>query len=171
MRLIPLADLTGSALRFDPVRWPGRVATLATAEGLHYVVTAPHGLEYRLLLPGPRPPAAGAPLGFAVDARPLGFQRRVAVAQRFLDFALGADAASADAKRVIAPEEAIRRAHVVWAIDLQIDGASEHQVGAQLFDLDVAGATWSNHPDRSETRRLLALGRAYVGGGYRRLLR
>ena len=135
------------------------------------MVAAPHGLEYRLLLPGPQAPPPGTPLGLAIDARSLHEHRRLLAAQRFVDFVIGADASSVAGKPIIAPEESIRRAHMLWALDLDRDGASDHDIGAALFDLDVAGATWSNHADRSEVRRLLAIGHSHVAGGYRRLLR
>jgi hypothetical protein len=170
VRLIPLADTADSALRFEPLSWPGQVACRATADGLHVVITAPHGREHRLLLPGPHVPAPGAPLGLAIDAHALHDPRRIAAAQRFVDFVTGAAPSSVNGKRIIAPEEAIRRAHMLWALDLDGDGASEHELGAALFGLDVAGATWSNHADRSEVRRLLASARSNVTGGYRRLL-
>ena len=59
---------------------------------------------------------------------------------------------------------------MLWAIDLQQVGASEHEIGAMVFGTRVSSAIWSNHADRSELRRLLRAGRGFVSGRYRELL-
>jgi hypothetical protein len=68
------------------------------------------------------------------------------------------------------PEEVTRRMYMLWAVDLERAGASEHEVGALVFGTRVSGAIWSNHADRSELRRLLRAGRGFVSGRYRELL-
>ena len=171
IRLIPLGSGADSPLLFDPGRWAARLAARPTEDGLHVVITPDHGPEYRLLLPGSEPPPLGAPLTVAIDPTPSLWQRRVTAAQRFLAFATEGCIANASALPSIAPEEAIRRAHMLWALDLETGGASEHQIGAALFGVTVASAAWSNHADRSEVRRLLVIGGTCVAAGYRRLLR
>jgi hypothetical protein len=68
------------------------------------------------------------------------------------------------------PEEVARRSYILWALDLEQAGASEHEIGAMVFGTRVSGAIWSNHADRSELRRLLRAGRSFVSGRYRELL-
>ncbi len=60
---------------------------------------------------------------------------------------------------------------MLWALDLERAGASEHEIGAIILGTTVTGAVWSNHADRSELRRLLRTGRSFVNGRYRELLR
>jgi hypothetical protein len=70
----------------------------------------------------------------------------------------------------MSPEEVARRMYMLWAVDLEQAGASEHEIGALVFGTRVSGAIWSNHADRSELRRLLRAGCSFVSGRYRELL-
>ena len=170
VRLVAAPASTNSQLLFDPVRWPGQPAALATDEGLNLVLRLPGGTEYRLLLPGPDPPRDGSPLAIVIE--PNRFWRfRVSAAERFL--ALAARSRLRIRPRLSAfvpPEEVARRTYMLWAIDLEQTGVSEHEIGAMVFGTRVSGAIWSNHADRSELRRLLRAGRSFVSGRYRELL-
>jgi hypothetical protein len=170
VRLVAAPAGTNSQLRFDPLRWAGQPAALATDEGLNLVLRLPGGTEYRLLLPGPDPPRDGSPLAIVIE--PNRFWRfRVAAAERFL--ALAARSRLPIRPRLSAlvpPEEVGRRTYMLWAIDLEQAAASEHEIGAIVFGTRVSGAIWSNHADRSELRRLLRAGRSFVSGRYRELL-
>ncbi len=170
VRLIAAPASTDSQLPFDPRHWAGQLATLATDEGLNLVLRLPHGTEYRLRLPGPDPSRDGSPLAIVID--PNRFWRfRVAAAERFL--ALTARSRLPIRPRLSAfvpPEEVARRRYMLWAIDLEQTGVSEHEIGAMVFGTRVSGAIWSNHADRSELRRLLRAGRSFVSGRYRVLL-
>jgi hypothetical protein len=171
VRLVAAPAGTNSQLRFDPVRWPGQPAALATDEGLNLVLRLPGGTEYRLLLPGPDPPRDGSPLAIVIE--PNRFWRfRVSAAERFL--ALAAHSRLPIRPRLSAfvpPEEVARRTYMLWAIDLEHAAASEHEIGAIVFGTRVSGIVWSNHADRSELRRLLRAGRRFTDGRYRELLR
>jgi hypothetical protein len=70
----------------------------------------------------------------------------------------------------ILPEEMARRVYMLWAVDLEQAGSSEHEIGAIVFGTRVSSVVWSNHADRSELRRLLRAGRSFVSGRYRDLL-
>src|SRR5260370_1252192 len=83
VRLIAAPADTDSPLRFDPRRWTGQLATLATDEGLNLILRLPGDTDHRLLFPGPDPPRDGSPLAIGIE--PNRFWRfRVAAAQRFL---------------------------------------------------------------------------------------
>ncbi len=170
VRLIAAPAGTNSELRFDPLPWAGHLAALRTDEGLHLILRLPGDAEHRLLLPGPDPPRDGSPLAVVIE--PNRFWRlRVAAAERFL--ALAARPRLPIRPRplaLISPEEVARRMHILWVLDLEQAGASEHEIGAIVFDTRVSGAIWSNHADRSELRRLLRAGRSFVSGRYRELL-
>jgi hypothetical protein len=170
VRLIAAPAGTDSQLRFDPRRWAGQLAILATDEGLNLILRLPGEAEYRLLLPGPDPPRDGSPLAIVIE--PNRFWRfRVAAAERFL--ALAARSWLPIRPRLSAlvpPEEVARRSYMLWAIDLEQAAASEHEIGAIVFGTRVSGAIWSNRADRSELRRLLQAGRSLVSGRYRELL-
>jgi hypothetical protein len=170
VRLIAAPGNANSQLRFDPLRWAGQLATLATDEGLHLILRLPGNREYRLLLPGPDPPQDGSPLVVVIE--PNRFWRfRVTAAERFL--ALAARSRLPFRSRplaLISPEEMAHRTYILWALDLEQAGASEHDIGAIVFGTSVSGAISSNHADRSELRRLLRAGRSFVSGRYRELL-
>src|SRR6266568_6907668 len=170
VRLIAAPAGTDSQLRFDPRRWAGQLATFATDEGLNLILRLPGDTEHRLLLPGPDPPRDGSSLAIVIE--PNRFWRlRVAAAERFL--ALAARPRLPIRPRplaLISLEEVARRMHMLWVLDLEQAGASEHEIGAIVFDTRVSGAIWSNHADRSELRRLLRAGRSFVSGHYRELL-
>ena len=170
VRLVVAPVNTNSQLRFDPLHWAGQLAALATDEGLHLILRLPDATEYRLLLPGPDPPRDGSPLAIVIE--PNAFWRfRVAAAERFL--ALAARSRLPMRPRLsalVSPEEVVRRTYMLWAIDLEQVGASEHDIGAMVFGTRVSSAIWSNHADRSELRRLLRAGRGFVSGRYRELL-
>src|SRR6266700_8056596 len=129
VRLIAAPAGTDSQLRFDPRRWAGQLATLATDEGLNLVLRLPGEAEHRLLLPGPDPPRDGSPLAIVIE--PNRFWRfRVAAADRFL--ALAARPRLPIRPRplaLISPEEVARRMHMLWVLDLEQAGASEHEIG------------------------------------------
>ncbi len=169
MRLIAAPAGTNSQLRFDPLPWAGHLAALATDEGLHLILRLPGDAEHRLLLPGPDPPRDGSPLAIVIE--PSRFWRlRVAAAERFL--ALAARPRFPIRPRPlgrILPEMA-RRVYMLWTVDLEQAGSSEHEIGAIVFGTRVSGVVWSNHADRSELRRLLRAGRSFVSGRYRDLL-
>jgi hypothetical protein len=168
VRLVATPAGTDSQLRFDPRRWAGQLATLATDEGLNLVLRLPGGTEYRLLLPGPDPPRDGSPLAIVIE--PNRFWRfRVAAAERFLALAARLPIRPR-LSALVPPEEVGRRTYMLWAIDLEQAAASEHEIGAIVFGTRVSGAIWSNHADRSELRRLLRAGRSFVSGRYRELL-
>jgi hypothetical protein len=171
VRLVAAPPGTDSQLRFDPRRWVGQLATLATDEGLNLILQFPGDTEHRLLLPGPDAPQDGSPLAIVIE--PNRFWRfRVAAAERFL--ALAARSRLSIRPRISArvpPEEVARRTYMLWAIDLEQAAASEHEIAAIVFGTRVSGAIWSNHADRSELRRLLRAGRSFVSGRYRELLR
>jgi len=170
VRLTAAPAGTDSQLRFDPRRWAGQLAMLATDEGLHLIRRLPGDAEHRLLLPGPDPPLDGSPLAIVIE--PNGFWRlRVAAAERFL--ALAARPRLPTRPRPFArmsPEEVTRRMYMLWALDLEQAGAGEHEIGASVFGTRVSGTIWSNHADRSELRRLLRAGRSFVSGRYCDLL-
>jgi hypothetical protein len=171
VRLIAAPAGTDSQLRFDPRRWAGQLATLATDEGLNLILRLPGEAEHRLLMPGPDPPRDGSPLVIVIE--PNGFWRfRVAAAERFLALAVRPRLSLRSRPLApISPEEVAHRAYILWAIDLEQAAASEHEIGAIVFGTRVSGAIWSNHADRSELRRLLRAGRSFVSGRYRELLR
>jgi hypothetical protein len=170
VRLVAAPANTNSQLRFDPLRWAGRPAALATDEGLHLILRLRGGTEYRLLLPGPDPPRHGSPLAIVIE--PNRFWRfRVAAAERFLALAVRPRLPIRPRTSTLVPlEEVARRTYMLWAIDLEQAAASEHEIGAIVFGTTVSGAIWSNHADRSKLRRLLRAGRSFVSGGYRELL-
>lgn len=56
-----------SQLRFEPRRWAGQQAALATSEGLHLILRLRHNAQYRLLFPGPDPPRYGSPLAIVIE--------------------------------------------------------------------------------------------------------
>src|SRR5260370_3581203 len=126
VRLIAAPAGTNSELRFDPLPWAGHLAALRTDEGLNLVLRLPGDGEHRLLLPGPDPPRDGSPLAVVIE--PNRFWRlRVAAAERFL--ALAARPRLAILPRpfaLVSPEEVTRRRHMVWVLDLQQAGASDH---------------------------------------------
>ena len=170
VRLIAAPAGTVSQLRFDPRRWAGQLARLATDEGLNLILRLPGGTEHRLLLPGPEPPRDGSPLAIVIE--PNRFWRfRVAAAERFLALAARSRLPLPPLQSApVSPEEVARRAYMLWAIDLEQAAASEHEIGTIVFGTTVSGAIWSNHADRSELRRLLRAGRSFVSGRYRELL-
>jgi hypothetical protein len=159
-----------SQLRFEPRRWAGQQAALATSEGLHLILRLRHNAQYRLLLPGPDPPRYGSPLAIVIEPNRF-WRSRVAAAERFLALAAHPPLPFRPPLwPLISPEETARRTYMLWAIDLEQTGASEHEIGALLFGARVSSAVWSNHADRSELRRLLRTGRSFVSGRYRELL-
>jgi hypothetical protein len=170
IRLIAAPPDTDSHLRFDHSRWAGHLASLVTEEGLHLVLRLPGEVKHRLLLPGPDPPPDGSRLAIVIE--PNRFWRlRVAAAERFL--ALTVDPGLPFRARPfppLSPEELARRMHMLWALDLETAGASEHEIGATVFGTTVSGAVWSNHADRSELRRLLHHARRLTSGRYPELL-
>lgn len=129
-----------------------------------------HNAQYRLLLPGPDPPQYSSALAIVIE--PNRFWRfRVAAAERFLALTAGAPLPFRSPRLPqISSEEIAHRTYMLWAIDLEQTGASEHSIGALLFGTRVSSAVWSNHADRSELRRLLRTGRSFVSGRYRELL-
>jgi hypothetical protein len=144
------------------------LAALATDEGLHLILRLPGDAEHRLLLPGPDPPRDGSPLAIVIE--PNRFWRlRVTAAERFLAMAARLPIRPRPLARM-SPEEVARRMYMLWAVDLEQTGASEHEIGALVFGTRVSGAIWSNHADRSELRRLLRAGCSFVSGRYRELL-
>ena len=160
-----------AALRFEPWRWPGRKHALLTEDGLHLIVTPPEpGGSHRLLLPGPDPPATGVPLAVSLAPSPF-WSVRVAAAERFFAYA-GVSLPGVQAALRPAPslERRERLVHMLWALDLERAGLTEHEMGKALFGTTVSSAAWSNHDDRSELRRLLAAAHALLDGGYVRLL-
>jgi hypothetical protein len=170
VRLVAAPVDTNSHLRFDPSRWVGQLAALATDEGLHLILRLPGDAEHRLLLPGPDPPPDGSPLAIVIE--PNRFWRlRVAAAERFL--ALAAHPRLPIRPRPLArlsPEEVARRMHMLWSLDLEQAGVSEHEIGATLLGTMVSSAVWSNHADRSELRRLLDPARSFTARRYPELL-
>lgn len=168
---MPLAEGEGAALRFEPWRWPGRKHALLAENGLHLIITPPGtGGKHRLLLPGPDPPTEGAPLAVALGPSPF-WSARVAAAERFFAFAgVSLPGVRPTARPAPSPERLERLLHMLWALDLEHVGLSEHELGKALFGTAVSGAAWSNHDDRSELRRLLAAAHALLGGAYFRLL-
>ncbi len=170
VRLVAAPARTDSQLRFDPRRWAGQLATLATDEGLHLILRLPGEAEHRLLLPGPDPPRDASPLAIVIE--PNRFWRfRVAAAERFLALAVRSRLPIRPRLSArVPPEEVTRRTYMLWAVDLEQAAASEHEIGAIIFGTRVSGAIWSNHADRSELRRLLRAGRSFVSGRYRELL-
>jgi hypothetical protein len=170
VRLVAAPANTDTQLRFDPLRWAGRPAALATDEGLHLILRFRSGTEYRLLLPGPDPPRDGSPLAILIEPN-RSWRLRVAAAERFLALAvLPRPPIRSRPSALVLPEEGARRSYILWALDLKHAGASEHAIGATVFGTRVSGAIWSNHADRSELRRLLRAGRSFVSGRYRELL-
>jgi hypothetical protein len=170
VRLIAIAAPAGtnSQLRFDHLPWAGHLAALATDAGLHLILRPPGDAEHRLLLPGPDPPRDGSPLAIVIEPNRY-WRPRVAAAERFLAMAARLPIRPRPLART-SPEEVARRMYMLWAVDLEQAGASEHEVGALVFGTRVSGAIWSNHADRSELRRLLRAGRGFVSGRYRELL-
>lgn len=170
VRLVSAPPDINSYLIFDPSHWADHVATLATEEGLHLILRLPGEGEYRVLLPGPDPPPDGSPLAIVIE--PNRFWRlRVAAAERFLALTVHPGLPfRARLLPLLSPEELARRMHMLWALDLEQAGASEHEIGATVFGTTVSGAVWSNHADRSELRRLLDHARRLTGGGYPELL-
>jgi hypothetical protein len=170
VRLVAAPANTNSQLRFDPWRWAGQLATLATDEGLNLILRLPGEAEHRLLLPRPDPPRDGSPLAILIE--PNRFWRfRVAAAERFLALAVRSRLPIRPRpSALVPPEEVARRTYMLWAIDLEQAAASEHEIGAIVFGTTVSGAIWSNHADRSELRRLLRAGRSLVSGRYCELL-
>jgi hypothetical protein len=171
VRLVAAPADTDSHLRFDPLRWAGHSAALATDEGLHLILRPPGDAEHRLLTPGPDPPPDGSRLAIVIEPNPF-WRLRVAAAERFLAFATRLRLPIRPRRLApLSPEEAMRRAHMLWGLDLEQAGASEHEIGAIVFGTRVSGIVWSNHADRSELRRLLRAGRRFTDGRYRELLR
>lgn len=181
MPLVPVPEeegLAAGAIRFEPWRWPGRKHALLAEDGLHLIVTPPAGAghgRHRLLLPGPDPPAEGTPLAVALGPSPF-WPARVSAAARFFTYIgvnLPGMLAASRPEAVTAapsPERLERLMHMLWALDLERAGLSEHEMGRLLFGTGVSGVAWSNHDDRSELRRLLAAAHALLDGGYFRLL-
>jgi hypothetical protein len=170
VRLVAAPAGTSSQLRFDPRHWAGQPVALATDEGLNLVLRLPGGTEYRLLLPGLDPPRDGSPLAIVIEPN-RSWRFRVAAAERFLALAVRPRLPiRSRPSTLILPEEVARRSYILWALDLEQAGASEHEIGAMVFGTRVSGAIWSNHADRSELRRLLRAGRSFVSGRYRELL-
>ena len=170
VRLIAAPAGTASQLRFDPRRWAGQLATLATDEGLNLILQLPDEAEHRLLLPGPDPRQDGSPLAIVIE--PNRFWRfRVAAAERFLALVVRPRLPIRHRlSALIPPQEVAHRTYMLWAVDLEQAAAGEHEIGAIVFGTRVSGAIWSNHADRSELRRLLRAGRSFVSGRYRELL-
>jgi hypothetical protein len=159
-----------SQLRFEPRRWAGQQATLTTNEGLHLILRVRRNTQYRLLLPGPDPPPDGSLLAIVIEPNRF-WHSRLAAAERFLALTAHPPPPFRSPRLpLISSEEIAHRTYVLWAIDLEQAGASEHWIGALLFGTRVSSAVWSNHADRSELRRLLRAGRSFVSGGYRELL-
>lgn len=158
-------------LRFDPWRWPGRKHALLAEDGLHLIIMPPGtGGKHRLLLPGPDPPAEGAPLAVALGPSPF-WPARIAAAERFFSFAgVSLPGVRSTTQPAPSPERLERLMHMLWVLDLERTGLSEHEMGEALFGSTVSGAAWSNHDDRSELRRLLAAAHSLLDGGYFRLL-
>ena len=156
-------------LRFDPWNWPGHKSALTCEDGLHFVLKLAGGIEHRLLLPGTEPPPDGMPLRILFDPDPH-WSLRVAATERFLVFAAPKIGIRRKPPPRSSAEERERHAHMLWALDLAQAGASEHEIGRAVLGTASSGAAWSNDPDRSELRRLLAAARGFVRGGYRTLL-
>jgi hypothetical protein len=170
VRLVAAPPDTNSHLRFDPSHWAGQVVTLATGEGVHLILRLPDEVEYRVLLTGPDPPPDGSQLAIVIEPNPF-WRLRNAAAERFLAVTAHPGLPfRARPLRPLSPEEVARRMHMLWALDLEQAGASEHEIGATVFGTTVSGAVWSNHADRSELRRLLDHARRLTGGRYPELL-
>lgn len=170
--LIPLGQGppgTGPPIVFEPWRWPGSKQALSTSDSLQFIIDA-DGARHRPLLRGPEPPRDGAALGLVLDRSPF-WRARLDAAARFLA-AVGQalPGLRTPAPPRLADERRDRLAHMVWALDMQRSGASEHDIAGMALGTVISGPAWSNHPDRGEIRRLLAEARALAAGGYRRLL-
>lgn len=159
----------GPPIIFEPWRWPGRKHVLATGDSLQIIVGEP-GSRSCLLLPGPDPPNDGAPLGLLLSRSPF-WRARLDAAVRFLTL-IGQPlpATRAPPPPRLTDERRTRLVHMLWALDLEAAGASEHEIAGLALGTAVTGPAWANHPDRGEIRRLLAEARNLVRGDYRRLL-
>lgn len=169
--LIPLAPGppgTGPPITYEPWRWPGRKQALSTGDRLQLIVDGEQ--PHRLLLPGPDPPDDGAALGLVLD-RSRFWRARLDAAARFLA-AVGQHLPGfrPPPPPHLSDERRDRLTAMLWALDLQRAGASEHEIAGMALGTSVTGPAWSNHPDRGEVRRLLAEAGSLVAGGYRRLL-
>ena len=170
--LIPLGPgppCAGPPVIYEPWRWPGRKRALSTDDSLLLILDGEHE-RYRLLLPGREPPREGAALGLVLDRSPF-WRARLDSAARFLA-AVGQHLPGLRPPPPprLSDERQERFTTMLWALDLQGAGASEHEIAGMTLGTTVTGPAWSNHPDRGEVRRLLAEASRLVAGGYRRLL-
>ena len=72
----------------------------------------------------------------------------------------------------VTPQRQRRARLMLRVVDARVAGASYRQIAAQLFpNLKHDSETWVENPVRETTVRLARDGLAFVGGGYRRILR
>ena len=170
--LIPLGPGppgTGPPIVFEPWRWPGQKHAFASDHSLQLILDGERE-RHRLLLPGPEPPRDGVALGLVLDRSPF-WRARLDAAARFLaEVGQGLPGLRTPPPPHLSDERQDRLTTMLWALDLQHAGASEHEIAGMALGTAVTGPAWSNHPDRGEVRRLLAEASSLVAGGYRRLL-
>ena len=72
----------------------------------------------------------------------------------------------------VTPQRQRRARLMLRVVDARVAGASYRQIAAQLFpNLKHDSETWVENPVRETTVRIARDGLAFVGGGYRRILR
>lgn len=72
----------------------------------------------------------------------------------------------------VTPQRQRRARLMLRVVDARVAGATYRQIAAQLFpNLKSDSETWVENPVRETTVRLARDGLAFVGGGYRRILR
>ncbi|MBB6254948.1 DUF2285 domain-containing protein [Nitrospirillum iridis] len=169
VRLTPAPLAAGCLIHFDPDGWGGRQAALLTADGYHLIIAPRPGLAHHLLLPGPEPPAAHAPMA-PVPLFDAWHPQRLASTLSFWRYAQNPRITRAPPVPAPRPTgRTLESAFMLWALDLATAGASGREVAAALWG--SAPVDWSDSPMRAQVRRVLATGGRLANGGYRALLK